>query len=736
LLAVSITAPLPLRRGAAEDLQPAAVARLARLGRLWGEVRWRHPWVLTRGLDWDAPVLAAIPRVVAAEDVAGERAALSTMLAALGDPATRLVPPPLPPPPERPWAWRWIRAGLLEVDIGSGVDWSLVDGLKKEIARARGVVFDLRGQAGEEAWAASAWLDHLGPALPSREVVLPGRREVVHLGFRPQSGPSSGYRSVLQQSPAETLPAAPGERARRIAFIVDGTTPVTPLMIGLQRGGLATIVAQGSADRIAGCTRWLDLGEGLTASIRTCELTVAWRPDVRLPAGTPARRDAAWKAAVASLQSPPRRSPAAGAAAPDPVPWRADPAHAEARPPSFPLRVLAAFRLWNTIRLFFPYHDLIDASWDAVLAEHLDEFARSDTEEAYEAAVQRLAARTQDSHARVTSPRLREREGAAPGIVLLPIEGQPAVVEAEPKALTAGVRVGDVVEAVDGEPMQARLGRLRPLTAASTLQALEANALKRSLAGPDRSVAELVVRGADGSPRTVRLERRHGAPEAPEGLPWRVLEGGIGYVDLRRLDASQIDEMLAALGKAPAIVFDLRGYPRGVFWLLAPRLNTRGARVAARFGVPVVDSWGASSEWVGGASMVVHQAIAPPPGAPYAGRTVLLLDERARSQAEHTALFLRVAAGTTFVGSPTTGVSGDVTDVLLPGGVSVGFSGAAAEWPDGGQLQRRGVLPDVPARPTLRGLREGRDEVLEAALRYLQEAPRSPDAGRKGEAQP
>jgi C-terminal processing protease CtpA/Prc len=49
----------------------------------------------------------------------------------------------------------------------------------------------------------------------------------------------------------------------------------------------------------------------------------------------------------------------------------------------------------------------------------------------------------------------------------------------------------------------------------------------------------------------------------------------------------------------------------------------------------------------------------------------------------------------------------------------MGFTGQAVFFPDGRRVQRLGLTPDIEARPTLAGIREGRDEVLEAALRYL-----------------
>jgi C-terminal processing protease CtpA/Prc len=40
---------------------------------------------------------------------------------------------------------------------------------------------------------------------------------------------------------------------------------------------------------------------------------------------------------------------------------------------------------------------------------------------------------------------------------------------------------------------------------------------------------------------------------------------------------------------------------------------------------------------------------------------------------------------------------------------------------DGGQLQRKGIQPQVRAEPTIAGIRQGRDEILERAVAYLKD---------------
>ena len=41
--------------------------------------------------------------------------------------------------------------------------------------------------------------------------------------------------------------------------------------------------------------------------------------------------------------------------------------------------------------------------------------------------------------------------------------------------------------------------------------------------------------------------------------------------------------------------------------------------------------------------------------------------------------------------------------------------------PEGGQTQRIGIPPDIEVKKTIEGIKEGRDELMEAAVEYIQE---------------
>ena len=103
----------------------------------------------------------------------------------------------------------------------------------------------------------------------------------------------------------------------------------------------------------------------------------------------------------------------------------------------------------------------------------------------------------------------------------------------------------------------------------------------------------------------------------------------------------------------------------------------------------------------------------------FTGRVVILLDEVSQSQAEYTAMALRAAPGARVVGSTTAGADGNVSAIPLPGNLHAMISGIGVFYPDKRPTQRIGIVPDVEVRPTIAGIRAGRDEVLEAGIREI-----------------
>jgi hypothetical protein len=84
LLALSQLAP------AQQSNSGLRVDRLAELGKLWVNIRYFHPYLAYRDIDWDAAFANAVPKVNAATSPAEYAAAVQGMLDALVDPLTRV----------------------------------------------------------------------------------------------------------------------------------------------------------------------------------------------------------------------------------------------------------------------------------------------------------------------------------------------------------------------------------------------------------------------------------------------------------------------------------------------------------------------------------------------------------------------------------------------------------------------------------------------------------------------
>ena len=710
--------------------------RLMGLCRAWNTAKYLHPTLWSSDLDWDAAFVTAATTIDGASDTAAYRAAAAQMLGLLKDPATTVeeaepegaaVSPSSKKSSDaeaaaQPELVRKLEDGLLLVDLpgfqrakGPYSLNGLAERLAAEMPAARGLIIDLRYGKDENAFWAGRALTAAAAQIVPRRVETPALRWIVRWGYEPQRGTSSGgYRSGLVTAPAEEFAPAGEGGSWRVVFLVNEHSWLVDVVRALVASGDAKLVSEGDFDpaRTLGSVR-VDLGEGLLAQVRSVEQAGPPLAVVAADGG-----DAALAAARSLLGEPWPASQAAAPAPEVPAVRRVENRYTKPALPPLGLRLLAGCRAWGVIHYFYPYLDLI-GDWDGAFRQSLPALTAAADEAAYARALLELMAHVADGHTGVWgTPGVQQLLGEAwPHVGVRLVEGQVAVTAVDPAL--AGLAVGDVIVGVDGEPIAKRIERLLPLTPASTELSQRTRAARTALAGPKDSTARLEVMGGDGKVRHVDVPRSTDfwQPQ-PEGSPWKRLRPRIGYADLTRLQPEQVDGMLEELRDTDALVLDLRGYPNGTAWPLAARLNVRGAKVGAIFRRREVSGLEAE-ESEGG--YFFAQPLPEPRSWTYRGKVVMLLDERAISQSEHTALFLEQAAGVTFIGSPTAGANGDVTNFSLPGGAWVSFTGHDVRHADGRQLQRVGIVPDVPVAPTLRGLREGRDEVLDRALGWLDE---------------
>jgi len=713
------------------------VQRLASLTQLYGVTAFYHPDLGDGTAAWDSAFAAAAEQIATTTDSAAYAQAVRDLLGALDDPVTRLrsgAPPQAPPPAmggDAPDAVRWAADSVLVATMNPSTLSSRSDvvqfqrALRAQLPQAQGVVMDVRNAG---YIPVGQFLDSqrdLMARLAPEPYALPNVQTRMHEGFAPEGGGTSGgYASYARTREEAAIQPAASTNTGPFVLLASAGGTIPRFALALQQAGRGVVIQEGSDEPVYASvpTHTVSLADGLTAEVRLGRLVTA---DGTRPAPAAITVDASDDTTDAALDRALAlaRGDAPLPAIPSSEPARASGASAGYTDDAYPSageRVLAVARGWSIIEHFFPYKDLMDAPWREALPMAIEGALEADDAAAYHLAIARLMVQTNDSHVAARSGVLRRLRGEAPApVVVRSIEGEPVVTNIVDDAVadTSGIERGDVILSVDGTPAAVRMDSLaRFFRAASTPQARRHSAAFRVLWGDDGSTATVQVRGADGAERTVELPRGRYNLGRDDTPVMRRLTDRIGYADLDRLERAQVDSLFTRFADTDAIIFDMRGYPNGTAWSIAPRLAKTGQPVAASFAKPLR----LGPDERDRQTFDFDQRVPPRRAAPYTGETVMLIDERAISQAEHTGLFMKAANGTTFVGSPTNGANGDVTRFRLPGGIRVGFTGQAVRHPDGTQLQRRGLQPDVESRPTIEDIRRGEDAVLQTAIDYLQ----------------
>ncbi|MFZ6712122.1 S41 family peptidase [Undibacterium sp. TC9W] len=720
--------------------------RLRDLAQLWRDVKWRHPALTKGNVDWDKALVAALPKVQAAQSKHELRDALATMMLALHDPAVDIsivdehvtadqVNQLIVPANQDMLEWLHGDIALLhlhQVQIMSSdhPEHAKLSQARDAIkSRAKGLIIDLR--PAESGWYEAENLNALLAHWIAAPLILPTERVRVHSGFAPQKGMNSGgYFSAFQTMEAEIIqPLAQPAKALPMVFMINQASLVPPAVLALQKTGKAWILAQGKATPgwFIPTKRHIIAGEVKViysnAELVHADGTTGFAADAEIaPDTSTAKTSTSIGKALALLHSKRKSGAAIHYQASSGVAVRTlELPYREMRYPDLAWRQLAVIKLWAIAETFFPYKHLMDQAWSDQLPIYLKRIAEVNNALEYALTMAEMASHLQDSHVYVRNRISTEYLGKAwLPMHLLMIDGQVVINKINDTRLLQNpdLHVGDIILKVDGVTVADKIEQLAKTISASNQETKIRNALYDLLAGQEKSVASLLIADSAGNQRELHLPRFNDT-EAPENTApaFKMLNQDIAYVDLDQLEGSNVNPMFEAIKDSKALILDMRGYPRGSVWKIAPRLNVKQARVVAQFRRPMVSAFEGDQS---GGHYSFEQTINTKAPDLYHGKLVMLINEETQSAAEHTGLILESVAPLTFIGTHSAGANGDITGAYLPGALYFAFSGHDVRHADGRQLQRTGIQPDIKVAPTLAGIRSGKDEVLERAMRFLE----------------
>ncbi|HVW62573.1 MAG TPA: S41 family peptidase, partial [Puia sp.] len=369
---------------------------------------------------------------------------------------------------------------------------------------------------------------------------------------------------------------------------------------------------------------------------------------------------------------------------------------------------------WNVFRHFFAYWEDASATPDQLLEKGLTKAATDKNRYDFLQTLRLMTAPLNDGHINIFLQGDTIRQGYAP-LVFAVAEGRLVIDKVLDSSLRPALAPGDVVSVINGQPAGSYLAGLDQYASGSPQLKVFRDLINLTV-GPRDSLLTLGVVRADGA-HNIKVERtmewqawNHAKSNRPSG--W--IKPGIFFIDIDRDPMDSINKWMPQLAKAKAIICDLRGYPNGndglirhfldkeedTKWMFVPKITYPDYQHVTYN----------SGGW--------HLT----PDSPHLQAKVFFLtDGSAISYAESYMGFIKDLHLATVVGQPTAGTNGNVNPFYLPGGFRVSFTGMLVKDHNGGKHHLKGIVPDVPVERTIKGIREGKDEFLEKAIRLAEE---------------
>lgn len=390
--------------------------------------------------------------------------------------------------------------------------------------------------------------------------------------------------------------------------------------------------------------------------------------------------------------------------------------------PDSGFRLLALYRYWNIIAYFSPNKHLTDKKWDIVLKEYIPKFINAKDELEYELAAIQVIGELHDTHANLWGGRNKIDElrgnNYAPFKAEF-VENQLVVTDYFNPELSelSGLRIGDVITHINGKSVGLIIDSLEiyypSSNKASMLRDISADLLrsKKSTINlkyiSDNQEREIEIALYESN----QLDMYQWYKVNNDDKCYKLLDGNIGYITLANIKEEDIPEIKKSFKNTKGIIIDIRNYPSTFvpFALGSYFVSEPTAFVKFTQGNPNNPGEFISFEGIKIASDDNR----------YKGKLAVLVNEKSQSQAEYTAMAFRAVHNSTIIGSTTAGADGNVSSVLLPGGLRTMISGIGIYYPDGTETQRIGIVPDIMVKPTIEGIKNGRDEVLEKAIEII-----------------
>ena len=387
--------------------------------------------------------------------------------------------------------------------------------------------------------------------------------------------------------------------------------------------------------------------------------------------------------------------------------------------PDAGFRLLTLYRYWNIIQYFFPYKNLIGEDWKNVLEEFIPKLINVKNETDYRLVILELVGRVHDTHSNIwgNNAILNKHFGfnyAAPEIKFIENKAVITGFYDDKSGKETGLEIGDIITKINNRPVIEIVKEKLKYFPASNYPTQLRNIAPNLLRTNDSTIQIEFTRNNVRENKTLKTfpsqkMNRYSKYQVTDTC-FRLINKNIAYLNNGSLKKEYLPKLWKEIENTKGLIIDVRNYPSDfvIYHLssyLMPTITPFVKFTAGSIENPGLFLFDKSLD-VGKRNNKNY----------YKGKVIILVNETTQSSAEFHAMAYRANPNAVVIGSTTAGADGNVSQFSLPGGISTMISGIGVFYPDGKETQRIGIVPDIEVKPTIKGIKEGRDELMEKAI--------------------
>ncbi len=735
---------LPTSFTFSQSLDDAAIHRIGDYGKLWSVVNLFHPKMAYNTINADSLFTDNINDLLKDPSAANFKVAVQKMVGRLHDPYTAIVSnennvaDSVELPNRSLLKWLPGNIALLHFDEefmsinnnGFGNN-KASQQLKDTLQNANGIIIDLRKKKNNDETSdfyEARFIKKLVGFLTDRDISYPSSRSRIHYGHQSETfDMSQYYYEGWFTNNSLVVQMSPNAIHKPVCLVINKFNKnLNDAIAALQQENIARVLADDSLQNFASNNTYqMQLTDSMQVNVAISETIYpndckTFSPDGIIYSNGNKNEDSILLSASDLIKKWDQPQAACRQSLQNVFTDQKVEGYDSLAYPTAALRMLGLIRYWSAINYFCPNKSQIKKNWDSVLYEYVPIILQSKDSVDYVLAVAKLITEIHDGHGFLGSRVWSNMNKSVPPLRLKFIENKTIVTETFGDSLRIELNPGDEILKVDDVDIAKRRAWLSQYIGASNNAALQRDVTLNVLAGQEKSFVKIAYLH-NGVVKNLRLQRSAGkyTYSRSSGLPsqvrnWTKLKNNIGYVDFGKLEVSEIDSMFNDFKHTKAVIIDNRSYPRGTVWTLINYLTNKPV-TSAKGTTMIADSPDPTTQTV--QSSLWQLPVTP--ASKYTGKIIILVNEETQSQAEYSCMVIQGAfKNTTIVGSQTAGADGDVTGIKIPGGIQTAFSGHGIYYPDGRPTQGIGIVPDIKISPTIKGIKDGKDEVLDRAIQF------------------